>query len=49
MGNGWYRLSITFLSDQTYAVIYMASADGTASYAGTGTEVYLWGASYGGR
>jgi hypothetical protein len=47
VGNGWYRCTLTrtFASTTNDAAVYLASADGTFNYTGTGTSgVYLWGA-----
>ena len=48
VGNGWYKLTVPFTvaSSSSGPEFYLASADGTYSYAGTGTGVYIWGASY---
>jgi hypothetical protein len=47
VGNGWYRCSITATSNTTAAAmsIYVASANGTVTYAGTtGNGLFIWGA-----
>jgi hypothetical protein len=47
VGNGWYRVSITGTSSSTSITnqIYLATADGTFSYAGNGySGVFIWGA-----
>jgi len=48
VGNGWYKLTVPFnvSSSSSGPEFYLASADGTFTYAGTGTGVYIWGASY---
>ena len=44
-GNGWYRCSVSGIASNANAIIFLASADGTGSYAGDGASgVYLWGA-----
>jgi hypothetical protein len=47
VGNGWYRVSITGTSSSTSITnqIYLATADGTFSYAGNGySGAFIWGA-----
>jgi hypothetical protein len=48
VGNGWYKLTVPFnvTGSSSGPEFYLASADGTFTYAGTGTGVYIWGASY---
>ena len=48
VGNGWYRCSLTVLTDSTPSSSYFyatsATADGTAAYVGTGAiDTYYWG------
>lgn len=46
-GNGWYRCTLTFTTTGTAARIrlYLATANGTATYTGNGTSgAYFWGA-----
>ncbi|MDB5597386.1 MAG: hypothetical protein JWM36_4347 [Hyphomicrobiales bacterium] len=49
-GNGWWRISATKTSVGTasgFCSVYMASADGVASYSGDGTSgIYRWGSQY---
>ena len=49
VGNGWYRCSLTATLPAASATrgIYLANADGSASYTGNGfAGVYIWGAQF---
>lgn len=47
VGNGWYRLTMTGTFENNQIIIYLATADGTVVYSGTGTGyVSLWGAQF---
>jgi hypothetical protein len=45
VGNGWYRCTAYYATFSTYAIVAVASADNTTSYAGDGTSgLFIWGA-----
>jgi len=44
VNNGFYRCSITYIANGSPCSIYMASADGVVTYAGSGQYNYIWGA-----
>jgi len=48
VANGWYRVDLTATSSGGVALAYLivrtASALGTVTYAGTGQNIYVWGA-----
>lgn len=49
VGNGWYRVSITYIANATNEEpsIILASSSNTYSYAGDGSSgVYIWGAQF---
>jgi hypothetical protein len=49
VGDGWYRVSITFTSVGTSALIriYVSNANGVTSYTGDGTSgIYIYGAQF---
>jgi hypothetical protein len=47
VGNGWYRVSITFIAAITgtcYPTVYLINSTTFAGYVGSGTGVFFWGA-----
>jgi hypothetical protein len=44
-GNGWYLCSITYASTDAYALVYVASANGTRSYSGGAGSIHVYGAA----
>jgi hypothetical protein len=47
VGNGWYRVSVTFVAAITgtcYATVYLLNSTTFAGYVGSGTGVFTWGA-----
>jgi len=47
VGNGWYRITLSYTATSTTNIlgVYLANADGSASYTGNGTSgIYIWGA-----
>jgi hypothetical protein len=47
VGDGWYRITLSYIATSTTNIlgIYLANADGSASYTGNGTSgAFIWGA-----
>jgi hypothetical protein len=47
VGDGWYRITLSYTATSTTNIlgIYLANADGSASYTGNGTSgIFIWGA-----